>query len=412
MSDNAISSNSPKRGVGAQAILLAGATGIAQLITALIFVIAARSTDPAQFGTVVAAMALGTSFVGFVDFGTNGYWVRELARKKLNVEEFGQRLTTKVLVAGIISILLGGASYVIAPESNYWMAAPVGFALFVNQSAQVPLRGMARTELISFSVLLDRTIAFGILVLLIAIGFDAYSSLWMCLTVGSLSAAVLGWRLTPAAMRPVLKLNLRANPWRGAGFYGLSTAAVSAQTLDLPLLALSGGPLAAGLYGAVNRWTQPLGLLVTAFASASAPFVARSGSWGEAWLHVRKALWVPLAAIVGCIVVAAFAPLAVRFLLGNAYEDSATVLRILALAMVPVIVNQPLAGFLQSMGHDKGVSVIIMISVVAQLASVFVLGMLLGAVGAAIGFAILQLAIMVSLLIFTRWAARHRLTRP
>ena len=102
------------------------------------------------------------------------------------------------------------------------------------------------------------------------------------------------------------------------------------------------------------------------------------------------------------------APIVVDLLLGDAYEDSATVLRILAIAMIPVIVNQPLSTFLQSMGHDKGVSVIILISVAVQLASVFVLGATMGAVGAALGFAVLQVFILGALLLLAFRASQTR----
>jgi len=400
----------PRRGVGPQAVLLAGSTGVAQLITALLFVLAARSTSPEDFGTIAAAVALGTSFVGLIDFGTNGYWVRELARQAMSRQEYGRRLASKLLIAATVAVVLGVSVHLILPSSNYWMAAPVGFALFVNQSAQVPLRGMARTELVSFSVLLDRLLALGVLAIAIAVGVAAHEILWLCLTIGSLAAACVGWLMTPSQFRPIMSFRLKTNPWQKSGFYGLNSAALAAQTLDLPLLALAGGAGAAGLYGAVNRWTQPLGLLISAFSSASAPFVARSVSWEEAWSHVRKALWLPALTILGCIAVAAAAPWVVALLLGDAYDGSSALLRILALAMIPVVINSPLSSFLQSMGHDKGVSLIVLISVGAQLASVLVLGWLYGAVGAAVGFAVLQVVILISMSILALRASRARRT--
>jgi len=398
----------PKRGVGPQAVLLAGSTGVAQLLTALIFVLAARSTTPGEFGTIAAAVALGTSFVGLVDFGTNGYWVRELARGSLDSKEFGRRLVSKIAVAAIVAGVLGVGVHLVLPSSNYWMAAPVGFALFLNQAAQVPLRGMARTELISFSLLFDRVLALIVLVAAVFFGAQAHQMLWISLTVGSLAAAAIGWTLTPPDFRPKLSFRIRTNPWQRAGFYGLNSAALAAQTLDLPMLAWAGGPAAAGLYGAVNRWTQPLGLLIGAFASASAPFVARSNSWEEAWSQVRKALWLPVATILGCLTIAVAAPLVVEVILGEAYEDSAAILRILAIGMIPVVVNQPLSSFLQSMGHDKGVSIIVLFSVAAQLLNVVILGGLLGAIGAALGLAVVQVVILVALTMLALRAARRR----
>jgi hypothetical protein len=122
----------------------------------------------------------------------------------------------------------------------------------------------------------------------------------------------------------------RRNPWSGARNFGLAGVANSAQTLDLPLLTLVGGPVASGLYGAVSRWTQPMSLLATAFASASAPFAANAGTMRGALASLRRGLWMPVAAIVLALTVFALSPWIVDLLLGQTYEGSAAVLRIAA----------------------------------------------------------------------------------
>ncbi|MBG6237083.1 O-antigen/teichoic acid export membrane protein [Mycetocola sp. CAN_C7] len=387
----------PRRGLGTQAILLAASTGIAQIITAFLFILAARSADPAVFGQAVAAIALGTSLVGFVDFGTNGLWVRELARGTIDRGDFSSRFASKIVIAAVASGMFTVGAVVLLPEGSYWMAGPVALALLLNQSVQVPLRAMARAELVSFSVLADRICAAAVMALLYLFGADPYAVLWLAICAGSVAAAVMGWILTPKEHRPRVLTRLSINPWRGAGYYGLGSVAVGAQTLDLPILAMSGGSVAAGLYGAVNRWTQPMGLLVSAFASASAPFVARAKTWHEAWGLIKRAIWLPLAALLSCVLVAIFAPQIVELLIGSEYEGSAEVLRFLALGTIPAILNQPLAVFLQSMGHDKPVAFVTMTSVALQLAFVVFFGAMFGAAGAAIGFGVVQLLNLVSL---------------
>ena len=91
-----------RRGVGTQAMALAASTGIAQILVAVIYVVAARDSAPAQYGLIVAAIALGVVAAGFLDFGTNTLWVRELATGRMSAEQFGARLLGKLLIAGQI----------------------------------------------------------------------------------------------------------------------------------------------------------------------------------------------------------------------------------------------------------------------------------------------------------------------
>jgi O-antigen/teichoic acid export membrane protein len=396
------------RGVGGQAVLIAGSTGVAQVVTAILYVLAARSADPADFGRVVAALAVGASAVGFLDFGTNGLWVRELARGKLSQRELSSRLFSKLVIAAAIGLVLGGGSALVFPGSSYWMAAPVGFALLLNQTAQVPLRGMARADIVAVSILTDRAVALITLLLLTFTGAQAFSVLWIALTVGSLGAAAVGTMLTPKFAQARLAFWSRVNPWRDAGYYGLTTLAVSAQALDLPLLAATGGAASAGVYGAVSRWTQPMGLLASAFSSASAPFVARSKSWREALSHIRKGLWLLGLAVLGCLVCVVIAPLVVSILIGSQYEQSAVILQILALSTIPAILNQPLSVILQSMGHDRLVSFVMVGSVGLQLSAVAIAAPAYGAVGAAISFGFVQLSILISLLMIAGRASSTR----
>ena len=386
-----------RRGVGTQAVLLAGATGIAQLIVALVYVAAARSASPATFGSIVTAIAVGTSVVGFIDFGTNSLWVREIARKTLSPKDFSLRVSSKILVASMLAILWLIPSVMLFPGSSYWMAAPIFFSLLLNQTAQVALRGMAKGELVAWSILADRVVVASVLGILMVAGVSAAEALWIALTIGSVAAAGMGWLMTPVAARPRPAIRIRTNPWKGSGYYGLNTIAISGQGLDLPIISAVGGPAAAGLYGAVNRWTQPMGLLASAFASASAPFVAHSGTWELAWHHVRKSVWLLCVAIGVCIGVAIGAPWIVDLLIGPQYEGSSMVLRILALGTIPAILNQPLVVFLQALGHDRIVSFITLGSVVCQLAMVALITSLLGALGAAVAFAGLQVFVLAGL---------------
>jgi O-antigen/teichoic acid export membrane protein len=387
-----------ERGLSAQAISLALATGVGQALVAVVYILAARNSSTTDFGLIVTAIALGTAFVGFVDFGTNSLWVREIAKQAMNSLDLGQRLVSKIAIAGLVSLLWASVILIWFGDSTLWVAAPIGMSLLVNQSNQVVLRGIAKAETVSLSILTDRAVVIVVFLITFGAGVDPTIALWTSLTAGSVVAAWVGWALTPRNSRPTLRFRLRTNPWKGATHYGLFTLGVSAASLDLPILTIIAGPTASGLYGAVNRWTQPMSLLASAFSSASAPFIARSSSWVEAWAYVTKAIWLPLSAIATAIVLALSAPFVVSILIGDSYIGSAPVLQILAIACIPMIVNQPLSVFLQARGQDRIVAVANVATIVTQLLLVAGLASIAGATGAASALAGTQTLLSIFLI--------------
>jgi len=375
--------------------MLAATTGLAQLILAVIYVVTARSTNPSEYGLAVAAIAAGTSAVGLLDFGTNSYWIREIAQSRISVGVLSQRLTGKIVVAGVASVLWVVVSATFLGGSKLWVAGPVGLAIMTNQALQVPLRGLARNDLVALNVLSDKVAAGLFFIILGMVNVEPVDRLWICLVVGSCCAAALGWLWTPRDRRPTFSMTVRANPWTGAGHYGLSTLATGAQAYDLPILGVVGGAYAAGVYGAVNRWTQPMGLLSGAFVSAGLPFMASATSFRAGLAVVRRGLWLPAAAIAICIVVVCVAPTFVSIILGTEYGAAASVLQTLALATILGIVNQPLFVFLQARRHEKSVAWLMIAGVVVQLTLVVTLGSTMGALGAAIAIATLQTILLV-----------------
>lgn len=389
------------RGPGSQAVLLAATTGLAQLLLAALYIVTARATVPAKYGVMVAAIAVGLSAVAFIDFGTNSYWIREIAQSRIRVDELSRRVTGKLTVAAVFAaswtIILGTC----APNSMLWVAGPICMTGIWNQTLQVPLRGLARNDLVALNVLSDKVTASLMFVALRGSGMATVDRLWLSLVAGSLCAGVLGWLWTPHDRRPRVGFGFNFNPWSGAGHYGLSTFAIGAQTYDLPILGLVGGGFAAGVYGAVNRWTQPMGLLSSAFVSASLPFMAGAGSFREGLRIVKRSLWLPFLAAAVSLGVALMSPTIISILLGPAYRDSAAVLQALAFATVLGIINQPLYVFLQARRYDRAVSWLMVAGVTVQLTLVITLGAALGALGAALAIVGLQVILLIGCMTIT-----------
>lgn len=378
-----------------QALMLAGATGASQALVAVLYLLAARGVPPADFGRTVAAIALGTAAAGFIDFGTNNHWTRELARRAIPHDVFVGRLTTKLGFAVAAAVVWIAVTSLLVPASQLWLAGPIAVAMVGNQAYQVPLRSAARGELVALVIIADRVFAALVFFCLLVAGVGPTTALWIALSVGSLGAATLGWRLAPAAfhrIRPRFR-----SPWRDAHYFGLTVVANSSQALDLTLLSAVAGSTAAGVYGAVNRWTQPMSLLAGAFSSALAPYAARNSDLRVIWAEVRRAIWMPLAAIGLALAVFALAPLVVGVLLGGAYEGSAAALQVLALVVIPSIVCQPLVVILQALRHDRYVAIVMLIAALGQLVLVVWFGRTAGALGAANAALVAQLFILVAL---------------
>ena len=395
-----------QRGLASQATILVTATAISQVITALIYLVPARLTGPSTYGPVVAAIALGTAAVGYFDFGTNSLWVREVARSAMVPMDLGERVRAKLFLALFMCSTWVVTVLVLTQGSVYWIAGPIAFFTLSSQTMQVSLRGAAQAHLVAMAVLLDRVFAALILGGTLVLGLSPADGLSTALCAGPVLSGLLAYKFTTPKDRPVWGTFRWRNPWRAATFYGISSVAVGSQSLDLPLMNIVGGPLAAGLYGAVNRWTTPMGLLAASFSAVSVPFVAGSKSWAQSWAYARKASWLLFAAVGSCVFVIVIAPWIVNIVVGSQYVGAVPVLRVLAFGTIPAIFNQPLATFLQARGHDRVVSAVTVGSVMLQLLAVAVLASKLGALGAADAFLGAQLAILVCLILVFR-RVRH-----
>ncbi|MEA5456994.1 polysaccharide biosynthesis C-terminal domain-containing protein [Sinomonas sp. JGH33] len=374
---------------------------------AFLYLLAARGSSPQQLGSAVSAIAIATAAVGFIDFGTNSHWVREISRGSMDPHELGRRLTVKIVAALAAGIVWVGVVSLVRSDSMLWTATPVMLGLIINQTSQVALRAAARGELVAIMILCDRIAAFLIFLVLIVAGLSSASVLWISLTCGSLVSASLGWLFVEGRHRPVPAFSLRTNPWRGAGFFGVSSLANSAQSLDLPILSIVAGPAAAGLFGAVNRWTQPMSLLAAAFSAASAPFVSRSSDVIDAWRHVRQAVWMPASAVALSTAVAIAAPALVPLLLGDGYVGSVESLRVLAFVSIFSILSQPLMVILQSLGHDRYTALCMGTAVALQLLAVAIMGAAYGSLGAAYASLITQILIFGAFVVRVVRIYRH-----
>jgi O-antigen/teichoic acid export membrane protein len=365
-----------------QALALAAGSGAAQVLVAVLYILTARSMQPDEYGLVVTAIALGLAGAGFVDLGASSYWIREVASGRGTQELLNSKMGTRILIASTVAALL---IVVAAMTDPHFIATGVLLLSTTTVITMlVPLRAARRATMVGWLTVLGRTVAIIAFFGLLAFGVEPGRALWISMAIGDLCLVVYIVLFERSQLWPTF--HKRSNPWAGAKWYSLSTLSGSAQLLDLPIVGLCGGASAAGIYGGVNRWIQPMVLTVSAFASAAAPFLAAVGDPRTLRRQILRASWILAAAIVLSIGVIFAAPWLVVVLLGDAFASSAPVLQWLAGAMILNTIAQPLIVALQSRRFDHLAAIILLGSVGVQLVVVAALAPTLGPLSAGIAF--------------------------
>ncbi len=277
------------------------------------------------------------------------------------------------------------------------VAACVAPGQVLMQTVLVPLRAEALIGRVVAVQVGERGGSAAVMLLLIEAGTPTHTALWIALASGTGVAALCAHVATPRTARFGTQHGWIANPWKGSVSFGFSGVANSVQSLDAAILGWVAGPASAGVYGAVSRWTQPLGLPVNAFAVTALPHMARARSHRDAMRAVASGTWLLAVALLGALFVAAAGGWLAPLLLGPGYRASGGVLQLLALATIPGILTQPLSVFLQSRGAERAVARWFLGTVGLQMLLLIFLAPGLGALGAAAALGGMQVVLLLGL---------------
>ncbi|WP_062465388.1 lipopolysaccharide biosynthesis protein [Demequina soli] len=402
-----------RRALHHQALLVAGSTAVAQLLMAVIYALAARVSGPEAFGRTATAITVAMSVAGLVDFGTNALWIRDLANKSARFPDVARRYAWKAIAtgaAGALGFLALGA----AGEPLSWkVSAFLGIAIVLNQATAVFLIADHRSERVAVALIVERLAGAAAFGLAFAVHASVEWALPLALLLGSMASIVTLWLATPAHLRPrPAHVGRPTNPWRGSLGFAAANAATSLATFDTAVIQATAGPAAAGSYAAVNRWTQPMGLLSTAVSTTAAPFLASAATTRDAIAALRKASWLLGLASAGGVAIAIAAPWIVPLILGSEFSASVGALQLLALGTTISVWNQPAAVLLQARNRDKTVAVIRLAASVAFLGAVAYLAPRWGATGAAVAFVLLQVSVAASFVVVGASELRRRRVAP
>ena len=385
-------------GLGRTSALVLLSFGTAQATSAITFLFAARHAGPEAFGRVVSLVGVVATVVGIVDFGGNTLVTREVAARRMSLAGAAGRITTKALVMAALGAILGMALRLVnlVTLTEAALAGLCGVAMTVSLGLQCILRGIGKATISGWLSALDKVLGLGTFTGLSAfVGLRPSLALLVALCAGPVIASTLGalWLALTVGVRRIRLIS----PYRGSLGFGLTSTATSLATLDAPTIAAIGGSVAAGHYGAVARWVNPLNLVSSAFVQAALPVLTAEPSTRSAMRRLRSGGWLLAASWVFAAATAALSPWMVPRLLGPGYEHSAPVLALLALSTIPSGISQVALTMLQARGRENAAAGRMLVAVFTQLLSIGIGSAILGGAGAAVG--VLGAQVMLVLLL-------------
>jgi O-antigen/teichoic acid export membrane protein len=222
-----------------------------------------------------------------------------------------------------------------------------------------------------------------------------------------LVAGRLPMRFDPGQVRADWRRSWSFGKWTLAGFLLVSTT----PTLVPWLLAAAHGKEAAGVLAACTTLVNLAGVYVTGVGNVLSPLAARAftrGGWPELRTVLRRTgLLYVVSLSAFCLVVFLTGDLATRLIYGSRYHGTATILRVLSVAMLVNSLGITAGNGLWALHRPEANVAADVTSLVATLSVVLLLVWPLGPLGAAVG-----LLVGMAAGALVRWLTLWRCARP
>jgi O-antigen/teichoic acid export membrane protein len=351
-------------------LLLSNTAG--QGLAFLTSIAVARLLGVERFGEYAAIMAL-VFLLGIVaDAGIELSLSREVARdprqsRPLLLASLRARAVTGGLIAGALALPPVAAA--LAPSAGAVSAVQLAGLLIIlnvwNGGFAAVFRAWGRMEYVLLINVAGLSVQFAGALAVLAVRPSVLLLIgWLALVqVGELiggvalfrrgearAAGMAGPRGQPAAAT-AWALARRSWPFLIAGALG-----ALALRVDLLLIEAARGPAAAGVYSVATRLHDLLVLAPNAFFAALLPALAAEhgarGAAGAAQIYSTVARRMALAGAVGAVAGLTLADLLVRLSFGPAYQEAAAPLRVLALLLIPLLINRTTSVRLYATGRE------------------------------------------------------------
>ncbi len=333
------------RGVSFQ--LLAQAIAVLTSLAALPLL--SRQLGVDGYGVFVTVMAFCALLSAVSDLGLGATTVREVASRRL---DDGRAIGTAISIRALNSafVVLGGIAVAVAmrqpPAVVIGIAVAAVYVLLLGVYAVGPnvvLQVRARFGWVAVAAAIQGgvwLVGVGVVVLGNLDSVGAIVALSLAALAGLTVSAWAGSRMldTPLAFD---RRVARALLGQGISLGVASLLAMAYYRIDAILLPALAGMTAAGLYGAAYRFVDQARLVASYIGTAGHATVARAAS-DETAFRASVAHMVRFAAVAGVAIAVALFVLAdplVQILFGAHFADAPQLLRVLALAVLPMFLN-------------------------------------------------------------------------
>lgn len=398
--------------IGAFAWLTTGRLAAAAL-QAVTFGALAVLVGPSDLGVVGSVVAALTVLQAVWDLGLSTYLVRTRAETpddgRVRSAVVLNRLTTGPLLASaavagwLVLVVLGGGSLAPVLPLAVWAAA--------ERNAET-VAGIAiadgRAPLATANLVVRRAVAAAGFAALCAGGTEPVLAYGTAMATGSLLSVV--WlnaanrrRLPEGRRVPLSQVVREARP------FWVNTVAVQARNLDVPIVALTGGTTAGGLYSLASRMTVPLRLVPTSLAVALLPHATRASDAAARRRVLSHLAWLVSGVAAVYVLLAACVPALVEALpVLHEYRPAVLPVQIMLLALPFGAVASVCTSLLQGYGDAGFVSrAAVTMSVVTLVGAGFG-ALVAGAAGAALAYGVALL--LQAALLAQRLVGHHRAT--
>ena len=377
----------------------------------------ARVLGVADFGLFAVLSGIAVIVAELSDLGLQGIAVQALVSGSLPLSALVRakaRLTVGLLLAAAAAAALPQVlswSTALAPEAwrAPWDAAlrrvPMLFPLIVYSAAAswtellgIALRVRGRRRLEATTIVSFR--AFGLVLVAAALlsGTGLRGLVWafalsalfaLALAIVFLRASALGEDRVPG-IDPGIGRTLKAS----APLAVNGMLAILSLRIELLALALFGGSRETGLFAAALKVVELMNVIPAAVAAGAMPALTREAAQGTDPVRRRTAATAALLAAPAAAGLILVAP-GIVSMLGDGYAGAATPLRVLAPALLALFMNTVLLHALIAAGRARRLPLLTAARVAAATALAFVLIPRWGATGAAAGFLLAEVMLLV-----------------
>ena len=322
----------PRRSIGFNTLALVGSRVVAATTSIVVAVAAARDLGPEDFGTFVALIVALFVANTVVTFGTDTLVVRDIATGA-HGREVATSIGLQIRLASLIFVVAAAITATGGGSSALLVAALAVIPGVWSTTALAVLRGVERMDRAAMATTAGSCTT--VVAALFVAGGDGDILAFVSAVVGgqTVTAVVSTW-LARASSTAVWKPTFDSSAWgRAAPFAMMVAASAIAAGCGVLALEIFGGETSTGHYGAANRISEGLRLLPAAVFGAAFPAMNRGVHRDPAYAAAVSKLLVAVGILSAIVIV--FAGVIVDVLYVD-FEASTSILRILALGLVPL----------------------------------------------------------------------------